>query len=251
VKKWYLFLLIPIAIFILIIFVLGHADYSLLISNTNTGNSHYIKDTYYSFNPNTIVSSEEPNQFIEIEEPDDENQTAATLTKVDWSQEQFYEVARKMLAVQFVDASQLEIEQMGFELNYGDYELGPQSADFRFTQSEYYEMQYGLASYITREWHVWIEPSRGYGHVSYSEYYPIRRIGATIDLSEVKVSAEQAIKIAGEIEGYANNGYGETPNIFASLKPGAFNGWHISFNGSNFQAYIDPVTGKILKVINP
>ena len=153
--------------------------------------------------------------------------------------------------MQFVDASQLEIEQMGFELNYGDYELGPQSADFRFTQSEYYEMKYGLTSYFTREWHVWIEPNRGYGHVSYSEYYPIRKIGATIDLSEVKVSAEQAIKIAGEIEGYANKGYGETPTIFASLKPGAFNGWHISFTGSKFRAYIDTVTGKILKVINP
>ena len=155
-----------------------------------------------------------------------------------------------MLAVQFVDASQLEIEQIEFELNYGDYELGPQSADFRFTQSEYYEMQYGLTSYFTREWHVWIEPGRGYGHVSYSEYYPIRREENKIDLTKVKVSAEQAIKIAGEIEGYANNGYGETPTIFASLKR-AYNGWHISFTGSKFRAYIDTVTGKILKVINP
>ena len=84
-KKWYLLFLIPILVFTLIFFVRGYIDYSLLISNPNIENSHHIVDTYYSFNTNTILSSEGSNQFIEIEEPDDENQTAATLTKVDWS----------------------------------------------------------------------------------------------------------------------------------------------------------------------
>jgi len=250
-KKWRLLLSILLVFFCIFLafWVWASEKYKM---ETSKDNAHSIYDKYYSFNPDMVLSQDGiPSQFQEIEKPDMEPELQPSGEKIDWTQEQYIAVAEKVLALQTNINQEIYLSEMSFGMSYSDYEVGPQEADFRYTKSIFYERRFGVTANL---WHVWdikVIPAQGYVRVFYSQYYPISRPTYPIDLASLKVSVEQAIKIAGEIEGYANKGYGETPTIYAGLSPGAHEEWYIYFDGSNFIAHIDTITGEVIKVINP
>ncbi len=101
---------------------------------------------------------------------------------------------------------------------------------------------------------VYIDPEYGFVAWGDEEKYPHPFLGRnSIDLSQVKITAEDAIRIAEENGGKeARLGLQNRCSIHLYLRPQSYDGWVVDYGySSGFKILIDPYTGKVIQLLRP
>jgi len=169
---------------------------------------------------------------------------------ISWKQPDYYYIAQSFYRLVLGESlDEWKLTQMYFKLDCKEIDIGLQQAGFTFFRTEHTrERNSRLIRYIN------IAPKENRVYFSETEYYPELEQWQFIDLNQMKISAEDALKIAENAGGSkirtdtGNNCH--ITELFDSQ--GKYNGWVLWYStdkGSIFVIDIDPFTGeyKIVK----
>jgi len=205
---------------------------------------------FFRINPETILTSLNKGE-TEVFLPEERNieddvwgGPALLKLPTPWVQSDFFLVAEELN--QFVWNDTLDnwaLYEMWFEGNCEDGPKGFKGGGFTYFRTAFSE---GRIRYVTRL--LAMEPE--YLNVTWGGGALFRHppLGwKSINLSKIKITAEEAVKIAEENGGREARLKVENKcEISASMLPRNWYGWWVSF-GYDFELYIDPYTGEIIK----
>ena len=207
---------------------------------------------YYKFDPTTILASLESGT-TDVFVPETATPEAPVFDmSFSWGQSDYLEVANALYQHEWNETfDSWSLLSMIFETTCRDELDGFDSGDIHFfkiveTGSE--------TRYTTRE--VYITPQ--YGNLSLgaggqnADFLSRKPDWKSIDLNELAVSAEDAIRIAEANGGMSYRYYKHNEcDIGMILNIGAYGGWYVWYEGigdySNFFIQIDPYKGRILE----
>ena len=205
-----------------------------------------IEKTYY-IDPPTL--------FRSLAQGDDDSFMLQTVTpvatphllsvSVSWKQIDYFFIAKSFYKLALGESQDTwKISKMYFKLDCKDVTTGLQQGGFTFFKTEHIR---GRDTRLMR--YINIAPMENEIYFSETEYYPELVQWQSMDISQVKISAESALKIA-ENEGgskirtdVGNNCY-ITEIYDVNGKYDGWSVWYSSDNGSIFEINIDPFTGK-------
>jgi hypothetical protein len=202
-------------------------------------------DSEYMIDSSTILETlAQGNENVFFEWKDiSENEPTSPQEIVNWSQADYFRIANALH--QFVwneSLSEINLFLMHFSLNCDETRNGFQYAQFLFfkiieTDRGEVRIRHGIE----------IEPTDNHVAVWETEYYPVLANWKSIDLSKVKISAEQALQLAETNGGQQRRmAVNNECHISAAISRDTiqYDGWMVNYSPSIFYDEIDPVTGK-------
>ena len=203
----------------------------------------------YSMDPTTLLKSlAEGNIDIFILQTTTPPPTPNLLPMpVTWRQSDYFSIAQAFHQFAFGQSlADWKLKNMTFTTSCENVPVGLQYGDFSFKKNE-------KDSLITR--FIYVSP--GENNIGYSEYlkkyYPELGIGSFLDLTQVKITAEQALQIAESAGGSKfRKEWGDDCRVFISIdSAGRYKGWEIWYSPNNsqnprFSILVDETTGKYI-----
>jgi hypothetical protein len=202
-------------------------------------------DKEYMIDSSTIIDAlAQGNQDVFLEWKDiSEGGLASPQKLVDWNQADYFGIADALHQLVWNEPlSEMNLFLMHFSLNCDETQNGFQYAQFRLfkiieTNRGEVRIRHGIE----------IDPTNNHVAVWETEYYPVLANWRSIDLSEVKISADQALQIAekngGQEKRMAVNNECHI-SVAISRDTIVYDGWMVNYSPSIFFDKIDPVTGK-------
>jgi hypothetical protein len=204
--------------------------------------------TYY-IDPSTILQSlAQGNKDVFIlQTATPESTLHSSSVPVSWKQADYYFIAQSFY--RFVLGNSLDdwiLKEMYFKLNCDDASSGLQEAGFTFFRTVHSrDRSSRLMNFIS------IAPRENEIYFSETEYYPELEQWSSLDLAQIKISAESAFQIAESAGGSKTRiNMGNNCHILETIEPGGkYKGWDITYSSNDpatsvFQINIDPLTGK-------
>lgn len=251
IKRKWLILVVILLVTIGIIYVYGPFSYArggpFSISSPS-----YMETGLFKINPETILASVDQGEtdiFLPDSRPIDERLNGPILyTKpILWRQSDHLKIARALSQYVWKDnLDNWKLFDMIFLIDCQDNLNGLPRGDFSYFKTTFEKGK------IVDTWRE-VEIAPAYLWVAWGDgakfAHPIfgRK---SIDLSRLKVTAEDALKIAEEQGGREARLRAQNQcDIYLSLAPeGLRKGWWVSYNTSeNFEIRIDPYTGEVIK----
>jgi hypothetical protein len=162
---------------------------------------------------------------------------------ISWRQSYYLDIARALNQFVWKDAwDDWNLFDMSFATHCRDNPGGVTWAEFRYYKTIFNE---GKIKYAWRSIYVvpeYLDVAWGGGAYFSHPIFGWKKI----DLSRLKITAEEALKIAEANGGKeARSRIGNKCNIGLLLLPEYYDGWKVDY-GSDFEILIDPYTGKII-----
>ncbi len=250
-----------VLILILVILIMGLLGYLGMYERSNSLNynpGEYPKNGlsdfdpehtgYYKMDPETILTSLDHGE-AEVFSPEPVTPSIPIFASViSWRQSDYLKIANAVFQSTWKETfKSWSLLSMIFNTTCRDDPEGFASGDLHFFRPE------GKSDYTTRE--VIIEPQ--YGDVSWGgggvgSDFPRPSSGwKSIDLSRLKITADDALRIA-ELNGGKSFRSAQVNqcNIFMILSIDGYGNWWIEYDGnsgySNFVIRVDPFTGKVI-----
>ena len=238
--KLLLLMLICMIVAYISVFLIAGSDIRPVIMSESEG--------YYTIDPDTILEdlAQGKNNVFTPQIATPEVSSLTSDTPVQWTQADYYRIAQALH--EFVWSEPIEgwsLEKMLYKLDCSDVSSGPQLAHFKYFQIVHNREE------ESRFMHdIWIQPNENTIIWRDVEKYPNAWDKRSIALEKLKISAEDALRVAEK-----NGGSGARIDVendcivYLSLVAGANrNRWHVSYSGESDSdlpdIYIDPVTGK-------
>ncbi|MCI0551957.1 MAG: hypothetical protein L0287_13475 [Anaerolineae bacterium] len=225
-------------------------EWPLVLENWPTGTAEFPNTGVFRIDPGTILPSineRDVDVFLpESRSVDDVNWTGDALypESIEWRQADYLKIGNALNKFVWNDAlDDWNLFHMSFATTCQDNPTSLTRGDFRYFKTIF---ERGKIKYSWRTMFVIPE----YLNVAWGgdAVYPRLPWGyKKIDLSRLKVTAEDAIGIAEENGGReARLRIQNQCNIVLLLMPQRFDGWHVSL-GQDFDMYINEYTGEIIK----
>lgn len=206
---------------------------------------------YYTIAPATILESLAQGK-TDVFTPQIATPEAITPTPaqpVQWSQADYFRIAQALHEFVWNESwDGWALDKLLFRLDCAEVSRGPQRAHFTFFRVIHTREQ---ESRLERD--LWIEPFTNSASWHEVEYYPNVLDAQGIDLSQIKIPVESALRIAEQNGGAAVRSEVEDAcRIYLILAPGSkYNGWQVAYSGYDpkynaptnlFEIRIDPFT---------
>lgn len=203
------------------------------------------KEASYLINPHTILESlamDRTDIFVlQTEHPETKSSTSEKF--IQWSQTDYYRIADALHKFAFNEPlDDWKLDGMSFGMDCKDIDYGPQYASFRF---------YNVVQFRDKESRVVhdinIVPQESIVWWTEVEYYPKLANWGSLNLTQVKISVNDALQIAEKNGGnQARLAVNNQCKFVASIPIWGYEGWNITYTGETrlFDINIDPLTGE-------
>lgn len=210
--------------------------------------SYYENTDLFRINPRTILTSLE-NGNTEIFLPDsrswDDVYSGPILYNepIIWSQSDIFKIVYALNSFVWND----NLDDWNLYAMYFNVDCQENFAGLSGGAFQYFKVDFEMGKIVDIWREIYIDPEYAFVAWGDNEKYPHPFLGRkSIDLNGLKITAEDAIRIAEENGGkeecfrYKNN------SIHLSLRPESFNGWEADYS-TGLEILIDSVSGEVIK----
>lgn len=235
---------ISIFLFILTILTTGCGPGPILPENENLTS---LEEKTYIIEPSTILQSLAEGKagvFTLLTSPTPAVDLPFNPTPVKWKQSDYFFVASALFRFEWNETPEnWKLRQMGFSSDCRDSSQGFQGGIFEFFKIV--QTPSGDSRLVRM---LFISPGRNNVSLSYGEYNPVSNDWGSIDLGQVKVTVDDALKIAEENGGADFRAKASNDCVIrANYNPdGRYNGWVLGYSSMKLPSFameIDAQTG--------
>ncbi len=208
------------------------------------------KGEEFSINPDMILE-DLPKNKTDVFTPQEYMPDEKSLEYVEWKPEDFDLIAEALHEFMWEETLEgWKLTAINFAWDCEHIDKGPQEAHYRYFKVEKLRLK------KTRfESSLGILPNWDTVGATMCEYYPVEVRWSEIDLTQLGISAEEALGIAERNGGAETRAaVGNSCQISVLLNPALnYDGWHVrySYLGTIDEYYIDPVTGEVVAQMEP